>query len=108
MEGNILEIINLNKSYNKFKLSDVSIILPRGYIMGFVGANGAGKTTTIKLIMNMIRRDSGKIKVFGKDNIKYEMQIKDKIGYVGEQPIFYDDMTVAWTANFKKVLFKLG
>jgi len=47
--------------------------------MGFVGANGAGKTTTIKLIMNMIRRDSGEIKVFGKDNIEYEMQIKDNI-----------------------------
>lgn len=105
MEENILEIIDLNKSYDKFKLSDVNIMLPRGYIMGFVGANGAGKTTTIKLIMNMIRRDSGKINVFGEDNIKYELQIKDKIGYVGEQPVFYDSLTVGWTANFAKKFY---
>ncbi len=100
MEDNILEIINLNKNYDKFKLCDINITLPRGYIMGFVGANGAGKTTTIKLIMNMIRRDSGKINVIGKDNIKYEIPIKNKTGYVGEQPVFYDDLTVGWTANF--------
>jgi ABC-2 type transport system ATP-binding protein len=105
VEDNILEIINLSRSYGKFKLSDVNIVLPRGYIMGFVGANGAGKTTTIKLIMNMIRRDSGEIKVFGKDNIEYEMQIKDNIGYVGEQPVFYDDMTVEWTGKFAKKFY---
>ena len=105
MEHNILEIINLSKSYGKFKLSDANITLPRGYIMGFVGANGAGKTTTIKLIMNMIQRDSGEIKVFNKDNIKYEMQIKDKIGYVGEQPVFYDDLTVDWTGKFAKKFY---
>lgn len=105
MEDNILEIINLSKGYGKFALSDVNIKLPRGYIMGFVGANGAGKTTTIKLIMNMIRRDSGEINIFGKDNIKYEMQIKDKIGYVGEQPTFYDELTVDWTGNFAKKFY---
>lgn len=105
MKNYILEIINLSKNYGKFKLSDVNILLPHGYIMGFVGANGAGKTTTIKLIMNMIRRDSGEIKVFGKDNIEYEMQIKDNIGYVGEQPVFYDDMTVDWTGNFAKKFY---
>jgi ABC-type multidrug transport system ATPase subunit len=100
VDESILEIKDLNKSYDKFKLRDVSLKLPRGYIMGFIGANGAGKTTTIKLIMNMIQRDSGEINVFGKDNIKYELQIKDKTGYVGETPVFYDDMTVGWTANF--------
>ncbi|GAQ24416.1 ABC transporter ATP-binding protein [Tepidanaerobacter syntrophicus] len=97
---NILEVINLNKRFNSFALSDINITLPKGYIMGFIGANGAGKTTTIKLIMNMIRRDSGKINIFGKDNIKYEIPIKNKIGYVHEQPIFYDDLTVGWTGNF--------
>ena len=102
MAENILEIKNLCKNYKKFKLSDVNINLPRGYIMGFVGANGAGKTTTIKLIMNMIKRDSGEIKVFDKDNIQYELQIKDKIGYVGETQVFYDEMTVRWTADFAR------
>lgn len=105
MKDNILEIINLNKNYGKFRLTDINIKLPYGYIMGFIGANGAGKTTTIKLIMNIIRKDSGKIKVFGKDNIKYEMQIKNRIGYVSEQPVFYDNMTVSWNANFAKKFY---
>lgn len=102
MKDNILEIINLNKSYGNFNLSDVNILLPRGYIMGFIGANGAGKTTTIKLIMNMIKKDSGEIRVFGKDHVKYELYIKNKVGYVSEQPVFYENQTVAWNVNFAK------
>lgn len=105
MEDNILEIKDLCKSYAKFQLSNVNMKLRRGYIMGFIGANGAGKTTTIKLIMNMIQRDSGDIKVLGKDNIKYELAIKDKTGYVGESPVFYDDMTVRWTAGFARKFY---
>lgn len=105
MKDNILEIINLNKSYGNFKLSDVNILLPRGYIMGFIGANGAGKTTTIKLIMNMIKKDSGEIRVFGKDHVKYELYIKNKVGYVSEQPVFYENQTVAWNVNFAKQFY---
>ena len=105
MRENILEIKGVFKSYDKFTLKDINISLERGYIMGFIGANGAGKTTTIKLIMNMVKRDSGQIKVFGKDNIKDEVQIKNKIGYVGEQPVFYDDMSVEWTCNFARKFY---
>ena len=105
MKDNILEIINLCKSYGNFELSDVNISLPRGYIMGFIGANGAGKTTTIKLIMNMIKKDSGEIRVFGKDHVKYELYIKNKVGYVSEQPVFYENQTVAWNVNFAKKFY---
>jgi ABC-2 type transport system ATP-binding protein len=105
MKENILEMKGVSKSYDKFTLKDINISLEPGYIMGFIGANGAGKTTTIKLIMNMVKRDSGQIKVFGQDNIKDEVQIKNRIGYVGEQPIFYEDMTVEWTANFARKFY---
>lgn len=105
MKDNMLEIINLCKSYGNFELSDVNISLPRGYIMGFIGANGAGKTTTIKLIMNMIKKDSGEIRVFGKDHVKYELYIKNKVGYVSEQPVFYENQTVAWNVNFAKKFY---
>jgi len=105
VKDNMLEIINLCKSYGNFELSDVNISLPRGYIMGFIGANGAGKTTTIKLIMNMIKKDSGEIRVFGKDHVKYELYIKNKVGYVSEQPVFYENQTVAWNVNFAKKFY---
>ncbi len=79
---NILEIKDLCKKYADFELKNVNIQLPKGAIMGFVGENGAGKTTTIKSILNIIKRDSGEIKVFGLDNIKDEKKIKENIGVV--------------------------
>ena len=73
--NNVLEISNVTKDYKKFKIDNISFNLPKGYIMGFIGANGAGKTTTIKLILNMIKRESGEIKVFDLDNIREEENI---------------------------------
>jgi ABC-2 type transport system ATP-binding protein len=67
--NNALEIKDLCKDYKDFTLNNITFSLPTGYIMGFVGQNGAGKTTTIRLILNMIKRNSGSIKIFGMDNI---------------------------------------
>lgn len=90
----ILEVKNLRKEYNTFTLNDISFSLDRGYIMGFIGQNGAGKSTTIKLIMNLIKRNSGEIKVFGMDNIKEEKKIKDRIGFVYDDNYFYDELSI--------------
>ena len=62
--------------------------------MGFIGPNGAGKSTTIKLIMNLLKKDSGEIKVFGMDHIKYEKEIKDRIGFVYDESYFYEDLSI--------------
>lgn len=91
---NILELKNLSKHYKEFSLKNVSFSLKPGYIMGFIGPNGAGKSTTIKLIMNLIKRDSGDIKIFGKDNIKHEKEIKSRIGFVYDENFYYEDLTV--------------
>ena len=93
--NNVLEINNITKDDKKFKIDNISFNLPKGYIMGFIGANGAGKTTTIKLILNMIKRDSGEIKVFGLDNIREEERIKEQIGVVFDECYYLED----WTLN---------
>ena len=93
--NNVLEINNITKDYKKFKIDNISFNLPKGYIMGFIGANGAGKTTTIKLILNMIKRDSGEIKVFGLDNIREEERIKEQIGVVFDECYYLED----WSLN---------
>lgn len=93
--NNVLEINNITKDYKKFKIDNISFNLPKGYIMGFIGANGAGKTTTIKLILNMIKRDFGEIKVFGLDNIREEERIKEQIGVVFDECYYLED----WTLN---------
>lgn len=79
---NAMVIENLSKAYPGFALSEVSMTLPRGSIMGFIGENGAGKTTTIKLILNMLHRDGGSVRILGKDNIKEEKAVKERLGVV--------------------------
>ena len=79
---NIIEIKNLTKEYPEFKLDNISFNIPKGSIMGLIGENGAGKTTTIKLILNIISKDKGKIKIFDKDNILKEIEVKEDIGVV--------------------------
>ena len=77
---NILEIKNLGKFYKNFTLDNLTFNLKRGTVMGFIGPNGSGKSTTIKLIMNLIKKNSGSIDIFGLDNSKNDKEIKQKIG----------------------------
>lgn len=93
----ILEIRNLCKRYQGFSLENINITLESGYIMGFIRPNGAGKTTTIKLIMGLIRRDAGEIRIFGLDNIKDGVRVRDRIGFVYDECFFYDELTIKET-----------
>lgn len=81
---NAIEIRNLSKSLDKFTLSIDNLDIKKGFITGFIGPNGSGKTTTIKLIMNMLNKDNGKIKVFDKEYKVDDLSIKETIGYVGD------------------------
>lgn len=83
---NALHIENLSKTYPGFALRDVSMTIPCGSIMGFIGENGAGKSTTIKLILNMLHRENGCIQVLGMDNLKEEKAIKERLGVVLGEP----------------------
>lgn len=91
----ILEIRGLKKSFKDFSLKGIDIVLEKGYIMGFIGPNGSGKTTTIKLIMNLLKKDAGEIKVFGMDNQKDELEIKQRIGFVYDESNYYENLTIS-------------
>lgn len=77
-----LEVRKLSKSFGGFQLHDITFTLPKGYIMGLIGSNGSGKTTTIKLILNMLKRTSGEVKILGLDNITNEQDAKRNLGVV--------------------------
>lgn len=79
---NAIEIKDLCKTYPGFSLDHVNLTLPCGCIMGLVGENGAGKSTTIRLILDMIARDSGTITLLGKDNRENIRLLKEDIGVV--------------------------
>ena len=102
----VMELKNLAKQYEGFRLDNVNITLPKGSIMGFVGENGAGKSTTIKLILNLIHRDSGAVTVFGLDNIKDERQIKEDIGVVLDESSFPDNMNAASVGKIMRHIYK--
>ncbi|MCL2135624.1 MAG: ABC transporter ATP-binding protein [Candidatus Bathyarchaeota archaeon] len=90
-ERNILEVQGLHKKYPLFTLNDITFNLPSGYIMGFVGPNGAGKTTTIKLLLNVIKGNSGNVKLFGQaGNVVQNKQI----GVVMDTPMYVEDWTL--------------
>ena len=97
--NNILEIKNLSKQFKDFELKNISFELKKGYIMGFIGPNGSGKTTIIKLILNLLNKNSGEIKVFGKDNVTDEIFIKDNIGFVFEENHYYEHLTIKKMKN---------
>ena len=100
---NILELQQISKAYPKsnFILDKVSFSLPYGSILGFVGENGAGKTTTIGCILNTIKKDSGTIKLFGKEMLDGDTDIRKKIGIVYDG----DNFPAHWTAKqFSKVM----
>jgi len=103
---NALEVNSLCKTYGDFKLRDVSFALPAGYIMGFVGQNGAGKTTTIRLILNMARRESGEVRVFGLDNIQGELAVKQEIAAVFDEIFFVDSWRVHKVEKAVKGFYK--
>lgn len=86
-----LEIMNLEKRFTEFFLQNISFSLPAGYIMGLIGPNGAGKTTIIKLILNMLKKDGGGIRLFGMDHIEHEQEVKERIGVVMDAPFYVDD-----------------
>ena len=79
---NALEIRNLTKTYPGFCLDNLNLTLPSGCILGLIGENGAGKTTTIKLILDMLRRDSGTVTILGKDNQDNLRLTKEDVGVV--------------------------
>ena len=83
---NAIEVRNLSKNLDNFTLNIDKLDIKKGFITGFIGPNGSGKTTTIKLIMNMLKKDNGTVKIFDKEYQVDDISIKEMIGYVGDIP----------------------
>ena len=90
---NVIELKNVSKDYGDFKLDNISFSVPEGSVCGFIGQNGAGKTTTINLILDIIKRDSGEIKVFGENVSEKSAALRENIGVVFDEMGFHEFMT---------------
>jgi ABC-2 type transport system ATP-binding protein len=107
----VVEINNLTKDYQigfwrKRKvraLDGLSLTVEKGEILGFLGANGAGKTTTLKLLMRLIFPTAGGARILGKDI--HEISMHERIGYLPENPYFYDYLTAREFLDYCAQLF---
>ena len=89
---------SLQKSFGEVRaVNNLSVTVPQASVYGFLGPNGAGKTTTLRMIMNIIRPDSGQIRVFGDSSLE---QAKARIGYMPEERGLYRKMTVAKVLSY--------
>ncbi len=103
---NALEIKNLTKSFPGFKLDNLSLTLPSGCIMGLIGENGAGKSTTIKLILDMIHKDSGTITILGRDNEDNIRLTKEDVGVVMDDVGIPECLTAKQVGKVMKGTFR--
>lgn len=100
---NAVEVKELTKKFKGFTLDHVSFSLPAGCIMGLVGENGAGKSTTLKLLLNMIQKDSGRITILGKDEKNID---KNEIGVVFDECRFHESFTAKDINQVLKSIFQ--
>ena len=106
---NILTLENVNKKYEKsnFSIRNISFSLPEGSILGFIGENGSGKSTTMNCILNILRKDSGKIEIFGKEMSDEDIDIRENIGVVYDSNNFPEHLTAEQLADiFEKIYSK--
>jgi ABC-2 type transport system ATP-binding protein len=97
-----VEINNIYKTYGKKTVvSDVSFTVEKGEIFGLIGPNGAGKTTTIRMMMDIIKPDSGEVYILGE---KFREETKNKIGYLPEERGLYKKQTVMDTIKYMAAL----
>ena len=81
----------LTKSFPEFNLGPLNLELEPGKVLGYVGPNGSGKTTTMHCMVGLVKADSGKTEIFGRENNPNNIDWKFDIGYVGDKHVFYEN-----------------
>ena len=105
----VIETRDLTKTYKGVQaLRSLNLQVQKNSIFGFLGPNGAGKTTTIKLLLGLIRPTAGNATVFGMDIVKQSVDIRARVGYLPQEPHFYEYMTARQTLRFTAKFFFKG
>jgi ABC-2 type transport system ATP-binding protein len=91
MDGRMIAFEHLGKKYGEFTaVHDLDLAIGRGEVFGFLGPNGAGKTTTIRMMMGILVPTSGRVTIDGLDCQRDRVVVKRHVGYLPDNPIFYD------------------
>ncbi|MCJ7776021.1 MAG: ABC transporter ATP-binding protein, partial [Desulfobulbaceae bacterium] len=105
----VIHTKELSKSFGDVDaLKPVDLKVTQHTIFGFLGPNGAGKTTFMKLLLGLIRPSGGSATVFGKDIVSDSIEIRSRVGYLPQEPRFYEYMTARQTLDFTAKFFFSG
>ena len=105
----MIQVEGLTKRYDRFvAVKDISFAVPKGQIVGFLGPNGAGKTTTMRILTCFMPPSSGTARVAGFDVLEQPMAVKQRIGYLPENPPLYPEMEVGEYLTFVGRLKGIG
>jgi ABC-2 type transport system ATP-binding protein len=105
----VIETEGLTKTYgDNTVLKSLSLKVPKNSIFGFLGPNGAGKTTAIKLLLGLAKPTDGVGRVFGNEIDGESIEIRERVGYLAQNPVFYDHMTARQTLRYKLGFFFKG
>ncbi len=105
----VIKTTNLSKSYGDIQaLKSLNLDVPANSIVGFLGPNGAGKSTTIKLLLGLARPTAGYGTIFGLDIINENQDIRRRVGYLAQNPRFYEHMTARQIMDFTARFFFKG
>jgi len=104
-----IETKGLSKAYGKAQvLHGLDLRIARNSIVGFLGPNGAGKSTTIKLLLGLSNPTGGSGRILGHDIATESVAIRQRVGYLAQEPRFYDYMTARETLRFTARFFFTG
>jgi ABC-2 type transport system ATP-binding protein len=101
----VLEAADLTKHYEDFSLRGVNLAVRRGSISGIFGANAAGKSTLLRMLAGQTPVPAGSVRVFNQSYAAAERDLKNRVGYVPQEPVFYETKTVEWHARFTAPCF---
>lgn len=105
----VIQTTGLTKTYKSTNaLQNLNLQVPQNSICGFLGPNGAGKSTTIKLLLGLTRPTKGTAEVFGMDSVRDSVAIRQRVGYLAQDPRYYDHMTARETLRFTARFFYTG
>ncbi|HEX5136999.1 MAG TPA: ABC transporter ATP-binding protein [Planctomycetota bacterium] len=104
----MIRIEGLEKSFNRPVLNGITLAVPTGQVLGYLGANGAGKTTTIKILTGQLKPTAGTVTVGGHDVSREPARVKALIGYVPETLAVYEQLTPMEFLRFVGALHDLG
>jgi ABC-2 type transport system ATP-binding protein len=105
----VIQTRGLCKTFGEVQaLKNLDLDVPRYSITGFLGPNGAGKTTTIRLLLGLNRPTGGSGSIFGMDILEDSPRIRQRVGYLAQNPRFYDDMTPREILRFTARFFFTG